>query len=180
MRVARGLPSLRSETVFVVLRGAIRAGQRQDFRVTHFSIQRDHVHMLVEAADGPALSSGMRGLAIRMARRLNVLLRRRGTVWCDRWHGHELASPREVRNALMYVLFNGTKHGAVPLGLDPCASVYWCADVFADSAYRTLLGSSSRARDNPVEPARTWLLHAGWRRLGLLRVTDLRRKSATV
>ncbi len=114
-----------------MIRAALRDAQRATFRVVHFSVQRDHVHLLVEASNRITLSSGMRGLAIRIARRLNRALRRRGSVFGDRWHGHALRSPREVRNALAYVLFNGTKHGAVPFGLDPCASVYWAADSLA-------------------------------------------------
>ncbi len=171
MRATRGLPSLRADAPFAVLRNAFRAAQCSTFRVTHFSVQRDHVHLLVESTTGRALSSGMRGLAIRMARRLNRLLLRRGPVWRDRWHGRELGSPREVRNALAYVLFNGNKHRQVPIGLDPYASIFWSGDAFAEPAYRLLI-TSSRARDAPIEPARTWLLRVGWRKLGLLRMRD--------
>jgi len=158
-----------------VLQAAIERSQRAEFRITHFSIQRDHVHLLVEAADKAALTSGMRGLVIRMARRLNGALRRRGGVWADRWHGRALSTPREVRNALAYVLLNGRKHRAIPFGLDPCASVLWSADVFADAVYRNGLSLLASERAPPVAKPTTWLLSSGWRRLGLLRLVDMPR-----
>ncbi len=178
MRAAQRLPSFRADLPFGVIRSAMRDARGGPVRIVHFSIQRDHIHLLVEAANARALSSGMRGLAIRIARRLNRALGRRGAVWGDRWHGRALRSPRAVRNALAYVLFNGHKHGVVPLGLDPCASIFWSACAFADVAYHALADHPA-ARDPPVSPARAWLLSTGWQRHGLLRLRDQpRRKNA--
>ncbi|HEY3592597.1 MAG TPA: hypothetical protein VGL13_01945 [Polyangiaceae bacterium] len=78
--------------------------------MVHFSVQLDHVHLIVEAHDKRTLSSGVRGLSISIARRVNGLVNRRGRVWADRWHGRALDSPRAVRNALGYVLANFRKH----------------------------------------------------------------------
>src|SRR5262252_6902518 len=53
---------LRSQFVFPTVRLAIAAANRRegtDFRIVHFSVQIDHLHLLVEAADKDALSSGM-------------------------------------------------------------------------------------------------------------------------
>lgn len=175
LRARWGVPSLRTDLGSRVLQAAIERSQKAEFRITHFSIQQDHVHLLVEAADKAALASGMRGMVIRMARRLNGALRRRGGVWADRWHGRALSTPREVRNALAYVLLNARKHRAIPFGLDPCASVLWSADVFADRVYRDGLSLLAAERAPPVARPRTWLLAAGWRRLGLLRVSDMPR-----
>jgi hypothetical protein len=140
--------------------------------VTHFSVQRDHIHLLVEASSASALSSGMHGLAVRVARRLNRTLERRGSLWADRWHAHALSTPREARNAIAYVLLNGRKHGDVPFGLDPYSSVCWSADALADPVYRTLLPGLRASTAAPVHEPRTWLLRIGWRRGGLLRMAD--------
>jgi REP element-mobilizing transposase RayT len=179
LRAQRGMPSLRAELGLRVLQAAIERSQRAAFRITHFSIQRDHVHLLIEASDGAALASGMRGLVIRMARRLNAALRRRGSIWADRWHGRALSSPREVRNALAYVLLNARKHQGIPCGLDPCASVVWSADAFADRVYRDGLRLLAAERAPPVALPRTWLLSAGWRRHGLLGVRDFPKPRAS-
>src|SRR3954468_20208267 len=103
------IAALRSRFVFPTVRLAIARAARRDpetFRVVHYSVQRDHVHLVVEAADARALSSGVRSIAIRIARYVNDLLGRRGSFWADRWHGRALASLREVRAALVYVLAN--------------------------------------------------------------------------
>ncbi len=112
IRAKREVAFLRAQHVFSSLRAGIRAAQRASFCVIHFSVQGDHVHLLVEANDGAALRSGMQGLTTRLARAINKALRRRGKVWADRHHRHELTKPREVRNALAYVLLNHRKHGA--------------------------------------------------------------------
>jgi hypothetical protein len=153
------------------------------FRVVEFSVQDDHVHLLVEAASKRALSAGVRSVSIRVARYVNDLLNRRGPLWADRWHGHALRSPREVRNALVYVLANFRKHRRRPpgVGLDPYSSAPWF------DGFRTTKGP---ARDLPAAPfaerppprwdalplpvssARTWLLTSGWRRRGLLGLAE--------
>jgi REP element-mobilizing transposase RayT len=124
------LAPLRSQHLFPTIRLAIRRACHRDpdrFRVVQFSVQRDHVHLLVEARDARALSSGMRSVAIRVARYVNDLLSRRGSLWADRWNGRALGSPREVRNVLLYVLANFRKHarGHVQPGIDACSSGAW-------------------------------------------------------
>ena len=110
-RVRRGLPSLRLFRVVERVEDSFRRGcTREDFRLVHYSLQRDHVHLIVEAADAAALGRGIRGLLIRVARAANAVWRRRGAVILDRYHHHRLVSPREVRNAIAYVLRNARKH----------------------------------------------------------------------
>ena len=101
-----GLRSLRAQQVARTLLGALRDSNRDWFRVVHYSVQENHVHLILEAEDRDALLSGVRGLMVRIARRVNRLLRRRGCFWADRWHGRDLEGPRQVRNALIYVLQN--------------------------------------------------------------------------
>jgi hypothetical protein len=80
------------------------------------SIQRDHVHMLVEADSRGALSRGVRGFSISAARQINKAFtarggaRRTGRVFADRFHARSLTSPRAVRNTLAYVLNNWRRH----------------------------------------------------------------------
>jgi len=125
LRRADGVPSLRSTAVFPGLRRAIAASARADFRVVHFSVQTDHVHLLVEADGTQALSLGIQGLAIRCALAVNRIARRRGKVWSGRYHAHPLRSPSEVRRALAYVLLNFRKHLRAAPGIDPCSSGIW-------------------------------------------------------
>jgi REP element-mobilizing transposase RayT len=146
---------------FEAMADAIRKASGDAFRIVHFSVQRDHVHLIVEAHDRAALSRGMQGLAIRAARGINRALEHRGRVWDDRYSARELKTPREVRNAIAYVLLNRRKHDLrAPRGGDPCSSGPW-------------FSGWSRRPQAPPEPApvaapRSWLCSVGWRRAGLI------------
>ncbi len=120
MRVLSDIPSLRADDLFPAVREALAAASKPAFRVVHFSVQSNHVHLFVEGSDKPALALGLRGLSIRVARAINRALGRTGRVWSDRYHARALRTPREVRHGLVYVLMNFRKHVRhQPSGLDP-------------------------------------------------------------
>ena len=120
LRGARGLPSLREQVIFSEMRRALGQTARSWFRVVHFSVQANHVHLLVEADDKASLTRGIMGVAIRMARAVNRVLERHGNVWSERYHSRALKTPREVRNGIVYVLMNRQKHGSNAAAFDPC------------------------------------------------------------
>jgi REP element-mobilizing transposase RayT len=94
-----------------VVASALRgAALRPGFRLARFSVQGNHVHLVVEAATAAALTSGMKALAIRLARGMNRLMGSRGPVLEDRYHAHVLRTPAEVRRALAYVADNFASH----------------------------------------------------------------------
>jgi REP element-mobilizing transposase RayT len=163
MRRAKGLPSFRIDRLHRLVREAIRATRREGFRIVHYSVQADHLHLLIEADDPVTLTNGMRSFAVRVAMRVNrkVLGRTRGRVWGDRHHRRELTSPSAVRNALVYVLNNHIKHGEYEVGLvDPCSSAPW----FDGWQHRR---EPQPTRPCPAQPPSTWLLEKGWSTVGL-------------
>jgi putative transposase len=171
LRAGRGLASLRKQAVLMKLRRSIRQASRIWFRIVHFSVQSDHVHLVVEASDRRSLSRGAAGLSIRLARAANRVIGRCGRVWSDRYHARRLRTPREVRHALVYVLMNWRKHVPTARGLDPCSSAFWF------DGWKTRLGCSSPPGWNaeegaPIVPSTTWLASQGWRRRGLIRLTE--------
>jgi len=113
--------NLRTGRFFKVLESAMYSAAKDDFRVVHYSFQRDHIHLIVEATDRAALSKGMQGLGVRVAYAINALMNRRGKVMSDRYHASILRNPTMVRNARRYLLTNAFKHYAQPLP-DPYAS----------------------------------------------------------
>lgn len=168
LKVRSGLPSLRGmKLVRELERTFARAYARNGFRVAQYSIQSDHVHLIVEAADKQRLACGMKSIGARGARAVNRVFERRGPVLADRFHLHVLRTPREVRRALAYVLLNARRHLAKLGRLVPSST---CID--PASSGRWFDGWRSRvppARDPPaVATARTWLLRVGWRRHGLV------------
>jgi hypothetical protein len=155
-----------------VVSRALGAASRNSFRVLQFSVQSDHLHLVVEADAPTRLARGVQGLAIRVARAINRMLRRRGRVWEGQYHAHMLRTPREVRNALVYVLQNIRKHLRGATGLDPRSSARWF------DGWRTVVAVSLAGA--PVVAARTWLARFGWRRQrrGLLDVHEAPRTSS--
>jgi len=179
-----GLASLRSQLLFPTVRIAIARATRHApdrFRIVHYSVQSNHVHLIVEAAERRALTAGVHGLEARITRYVNELLLRRGALWADRWHGRALKSPREVRNALVYVLANFRKHSArpVPRGVDPCSSGAWFhgwRGIRAERGPPPLAGRAwpVPATDEkvPVSAPQSWLLRKGFLRAGRVRFDE--------
>jgi hypothetical protein len=158
---------LRGTRLFVAVRYALAGASGTRFRVLQFSVQRDHLHVVVEADEPTGLARGLQGLAIRVAKAINRALGRRGTVWGDRYHARTLGTPREVRSALVYVLNNWRKHVRGARGVDPRSSAAWF------DGWRTAIDRP--AGRPPVAAARGWLARTGWRRYGPIDVREMPR-----
>jgi|SRR6266851_4922782 len=146
LRVALHVWNLRSRRCFRLIEACL-AGARGRFglRVIEFSVLGNHLHLLVEADSDIALSRGMQGLAIRIAKSLNRLMSQRGRVFADHYHSRLLRTPAELANAIAYVLGNHAHHfGGAPGG-----------DRFSSGGVR---------RELVLSHPRTWLLRRGWRR----------------
>ena len=144
-----------------------RGCDRGEFRLVHYALLRDHAHLIVEAKDRHALDRGMKSLSRRMVWAMRRAFGRHGRLLADRYHMRVLKTPREVRNAIRYVLLNAARHRRKPLRtLDPASSGRWF-DGWGGRARRASGG------DAPVAAAHSWLLRLGWRRLGLLDPLDV-------
>lgn len=174
LKVCRGLPSLRNQRLVAELERSWRAAcERGRFRLVHYSIQSDHAHLIVEAASARDLACGLKSIAARFARAVNRVFRRAGKVLSDRAHVHVLRTPREVRNAIAYVLLNARRHAAKPGRLlrgDPCRVDPASSGRWFDGWRRP----PPPAPDSPaVATPRTWLLGAGWRRHGSIDLAEI-------
>jgi len=195
VRLVRPLPPLRSRRPFEVVERAFRAANDSGgLRLVQYSVQRDHVHLVVEVrpeqapgwvvpgeagarrrATARLLTSRMRGFGVRLARRLNRLFGRRGQLVAERYHSRALRTPRQVRNALVYVLGNRRKHlaqagrGFAGGWIDPFAS-----GVFFDGWREPPWTMTTYASHDPppVVAPRTYLLRRGWLRHGRVSPAD--------
>jgi REP element-mobilizing transposase RayT len=139
--------NLRSKRSFAIIGEAVRAAaERFGMRLCEFSVQGNHVHLVVEAADRTGLSRGMQGIGIRLGRRLNKLMGRKGTVLADRYHAHILRTPSEVRHAVHYLRHNYKKHALERAELMPVSFI----DPFS---------SLSREHGITLPAPGTWLLN---------------------
>jgi REP element-mobilizing transposase RayT len=176
LRIEAGLENLRNRRECETVRNALVAGaDRFGMRLVEFAVLSNHMHLVCEAADEQALARGMKGLFVRIARALNRLWNRVGSVFSDRYHVHVLKTPREVRHALNYVLHNAARHGARLGGPDPCSSGPWFDGWRHDLGLRRSapdwrhdLGFRRVAPASPLPRALMWLLSVGWRRHGAL------------
>jgi REP element-mobilizing transposase RayT len=164
LRARRGLPNFRSQRVHDMLRGILERqlkerAYRDRFQVVHYSIQTNHLHLIVESNDARAMRSGVSGLVIAFAKKLNALLQRlTGKVWSDRYHSRELTTPSEVRRALVYVLQNVRKHGFDLPGP-------WVDPLSTARRFQIWMAPIAEGNDPcpfPPPKPRTWLLNDGW------------------
>ena len=170
LRVRKDVGRLRRGPIYrAIARALQRTLAEAGFRVAHTSIQHNHLHFLVEADDKAALSHGMRSLTITAALAINRACGRSGRVFEYRYSAKPITNPRQMRNALAYVLNNWRRHKE---------------DLCSDAAGRSRLDPYSTAirfdgwqetpqlavRDNyeplPAAEPTTWLLRVGWRRHG--------------
>jgi REP element-mobilizing transposase RayT len=180
MRLHRIARTLRNGKLFAAIHQALDAcrlaearradGGRPSFRIIEFSVQCDHIHLIVEADDPQAFQRGIKGLAIRIARALNRRLERCGPVFADRYHARVLGSPTEVRHALLYVINNARHHAAERGETYPRD---WL-DPFSSAADFAGWSRPARLAPHPTDPPRctsppvSWVLRGGWRRAGSL------------
>jgi REP element-mobilizing transposase RayT len=151
--VLAGLVSLRRPTLFAALQDALALAQRRWFHIVHFSVQRDHLHLVVETSNKGALSRGVKGVSVRIARAYNRGQKRRGAVIRDRYHARDLANPRQVRTVLVYVLQNWRKARPHERALDDKSSAAWF-DGWDDTTREALWGwAADRTRGSPWQYA---------------------------
>jgi len=181
LRVIPAVGSLRRRVAYHAIREAtLTTARREDFRIVHLSIQRTHLHLLVEANDKAALASGMQGFQISAARHLNAAIskgrpgpRRRGAVFPDRYHAEIIMSPTQARHVIRYILNNYRKHREDRVAPMSAWRIDWfsSAAMFPDwQEYGDEEGFLWRGPPSyeplQVRAAQTWLLREGWKKLG--------------
>jgi len=183
LRVVDAVRTLRRRLTYHAIREAtLTTARREDVRIVHVSIQRRHVHLLVEADGKAALAAGMQGFQISAAKHLNAAIsrgkpgpRRRGRVFQDRYYAEVITSPTQARHALAYVLSNWRKHEEDRR--QPMSE--WKIDWFSTAAMFPGWAEYKPYEDEPflwrgpptydplvVHQPRTWLLREGWRKSG--------------
>jgi REP element-mobilizing transposase RayT len=185
------------EATIVVAKRELNYAEDGAFRIVHISIQRNHVHLLVEADSKHSLSRGMHCFGISAAKQLNRAVsvkgikrgtqafreamanRRRGSVFPDRYHEEIITSPKQARHTLAYVLNNWRKHNEDRNDFTRT----WRVDLYSSGA----AFDGWKEREDAVTfwalretylplvtyLPKTWLLREGWRRHGLIRFDEV-------
>jgi putative transposase len=185
LRATAAVGSLRTHEVFRAIREATLAVfKHETFHIVHLSIQRTHIHLLVEAQDRRALATGMQAFGISAAKHINRVVsarrgeRRRGAVFTDRYHAVILSTPRQVRNCVAYVMNNWRHHAehARPLRrrwkIDPYSTAL-AFDGWKEREHTEVRMRVPDGYDGPLTwLPKTWLLREGWRRHGLVSIYE--------
>jgi REP-associated tyrosine transposase len=187
LRTVAAVGNLRRRCVYQAIREAtLTTARREDFRIVQLSLQRTHVHLIVEADSKQALAAGMQGFQISAAKHLNAAIskgqpgpRRRGTVFPDRYHAEIITSPTQARHTLSYVMNNWRKHQedrALPMAA-------WTIDWFSSAAqfpgWAEYGDEAFLWRGPPTyEPLfvyqpTTWLLREGWKKVGTISYSEV-------
>jgi REP element-mobilizing transposase RayT len=173
-RLVCGCPNLRQPGAKRVIEACLAIARvRFGMRIVHYSIQSNHLHLLVECSDRRALSKAMQGLLVRFAKNLNKFWVRTGKVFADRYYARELTSLLEIRNAIVYVLRNSTKHELEVDGIDEFSSGIW----FDGWERPPSPGPGPNTPVTCVQP-QEWPMRVGWKkRYGPIRFDERPRPS---
>lgn len=145
--------NVRTKERLKILKKAIVKAREQGLNIIHYSLQSNHVHLIVETMDNKTLTKGMRSLTITFSKNI-----KRGQIQKERYHLHVLRTPRETKNAITYVLFNQQKHTrSQRLRINEYASVipYRMALNYAKSEGLTLIWCKQEAHS--LDLPRTYL-----------------------
>jgi REP element-mobilizing transposase RayT len=180
LRVVAAVGSLRRRCVYRAVREAtLTTARRENFRIVHLSLQRTHIHLLVEAEDQYALASGMQGFQISAAKHINAAIskgqpgpRRKGAVFIDRYHAVIITCPTQARHTLAYVMANWRKHEEDQRAITRGWNIDWFSSAgmfpgwqeYGDEAF--LWPSPPGYDPLVVYQPRSWLLTEGWKKAG--------------
>ena len=175
VRVRPEAAGLRRRAMYRLVRALFcETCEQRRFRIIHYAVLHNHVHLVVEASDRAHMTAGMRRVCIRLARRLNRALGRRGPVLADRYHEVHLGSPNQVRNALAYVLCNARRHAFERHGpLRGAAELDYCSSARFFDGWKEAAPIAPPGEGDPVSLPRTWLLRIGWRKRGRISIATI-------
>jgi REP element-mobilizing transposase RayT len=169
-RVVREAGYLRGFRLYPAIRRALCAArERLGVRIIHFSIQKDHIHLVVEARDQIALGRAMKGFGVRVARRLNRIAGRKGRVIADRYHARYLRTPTEVRRAPWSTFYRTASSTPATRAASPAASA--CGSILtrppriSPAGIRAVAAGSRPATRRRIRSTAGSRLRCLWRRL---------------
>lgn len=83
------------------------------FGIINFCIMDNHVHLILRIDPGESLSRLMQWVLSVFGRRFNIIFKRKGHVWYDRFKSQLLEAQKNICNAFRYVMNNPVKANIV-------------------------------------------------------------------
>ena len=166
IRFVKDVPDLRCEKFLLEFTHAVENARLKGLAITQFAIESTHIHLVVEVENNQLLTSGILSLQTSIVWGLRRAFRYFGSVFAGRFHLHSIHSPREMKNALIYVIFNHAKHCKVPLFADLFSSAFSFQEL---SWFAKRCGPAPKWQeevDRVLSRPRSWLQSTGWKRAG--------------
>lgn len=111
IKIEKQKSHLKNKTILAILKRAILNARKQQLRVIHFTLEHDHVHLLIEAENNRVLGKGMQAFGVTLSKAINRLKKLTGQVYKHRYHFRKITSSRQLKNVMSYIFRNGMKHG---------------------------------------------------------------------
>ena len=194
LRAVEGLPGCARARYKAVREAIVTVLGREDCRIVHLSIQRNHVHLLVEADDRMALARGMQAFQISAAkhinaavssagswwerRRMRVKPKRAGQVFADRYHAELHPTPQagaaraRVRAEQLAQAPRGSRRRRAGLA-DRSVLEGWASRAGRSSRTRRRVEAARELSADPVLAAAELAAHRGWRMYGLVSIYEV-------
>lgn len=123
IKVRENKADIKTKSILKALHHAIIRARLKGIRVIHYTLEYNHVHLLVEAHCHTIMHRGMQAFGISIAKAINKIKIRSGTVYKHRYHLRKITSPRQLKNVIHYIFHNGIHHKRTMSFLDPYNSL---------------------------------------------------------
>lgn len=129
IKVRENKADIKNKRLLRALHHAIMRARLKGLRIIHYTLEFNHVHLLVEASNNEVLHKGMQALGISFSKAINKVKSLKGTVYKHRYHFRKIGSRREYKIVLNYIVGNGIKHKRTKALIDPYNSCVISADM---------------------------------------------------
>lgn len=173
-RLKEDLVNLRCGDVLTLFKAASKRAKEFGLHVIHFSLQSNHIHLIVECRNNDCLKCGTRSLASSLGKGIRKITGGRGGVFAGRFDLKVLKNPTVVRNAMVYVLQNFSKHARLLNHVDRYSSAPYFSQwrrLLGPRIGPILAGMGSRSQGPQPEflgQPTSWLAREGWLRARLV------------
>ncbi|MGZ3787001.1 MAG: transposase [Bacteriovorax sp.] len=123
VKIKKNKAEMKNKSVFSLLKRAILNARRQGLKVIHYSLEYDHVHLLIEAENNHILGKGMQAFGGTFSKAINRMRKLKGGVYKHRYHFRKISSARELKNVMNYIFTNGLKHKTAKNIVNPYNSI---------------------------------------------------------
>ena len=132
IKVRSNKADIKSKSILKALHHAIKRARLKKLKIIHYTLEYNHLHVLVECHNNKILHQGMQAFGISLSKAINRIKRLKGAVYKHRYHFRKCTSRRDYKNVLHYIFANGVKHKRTSSYIDPYNSFVGDKRISAD------------------------------------------------